>query len=59
MLNIVEFSLVSLQEMGMCWCSDHLQRAQARELPMGDGVARLEQEEVVLSVMAQQVFRLM
>jgi hypothetical protein len=48
--------------MGMRWCSDCLQQGQARELPTKDGVALevagLEQEEVVLDVMAQQVLQM-
>lgn len=48
--------------MGMCWCSDHLQQGQARELSVEDGVALevtgLEQEEAVLDVMEQQVLQM-
>lgn len=46
----------------MCWCSDHLQQGQARELPVEDEVALevtgLEQEEAVLDVMEQQVLQM-
>jgi hypothetical protein len=46
----------------MCWCSDHLQQGQAKELPIEDGVALemagLEQEEVVLDMMEQQVLQM-
>jgi hypothetical protein len=59
MLSYTHWSL--LQEIGMCWHSDHLQQGQARELPTEDRVA-LEvaglEQEVVMGVMAQQILQM-
>jgi hypothetical protein len=52
---LLYFHWCVLQEMGMYWCYC-LQQGRAKELLMEDGaalgVAELEQEEVVLGVMA-------
>jgi hypothetical protein len=48
--------------MGMCWCSDHLQQGQPRKLPTEDGVAlevaRLEQEEIMVGMIAHQILQM-